>query len=75
LSNHRNGGKGDAQEDAGDIRRCSDCHFIGMWDKREQDMVLGAWLDTNNSQYSYSAWAPQFANKLQLSATQSNIIV
>jgi hypothetical protein len=26
-------------------------------------------------QYAYSAWAPQFAEKLQLSATQSNIIV
>jgi hypothetical protein len=25
--------------------------------------------------YAYSAWAPQFAEKLQLSATQSNLIV
>lgn len=30
---------------------------------------------TNTSQYAYSAWAPQFADKLQLSATQSNVIV
>ena len=25
--------------------------------------------------YAYSAWAPQFSDKLQLSATQSNVIV
>jgi MFS family permease len=25
-------------------------------------------------QYAYSAWAPQFADKLQLSTTQSNVI-
>ncbi|KAI4924155.1 hypothetical protein J4E85_008315 [Alternaria conjuncta] len=25
--------------------------------------------------YAYSAWAPQFADKLQLSATQSNVVV
>jgi len=30
---------------------------------------------TDTSQYAYSAWAPQFADKLQLSATQSNVIV
>ena len=26
-------------------------------------------------QYAYSAWAPEFANKLRLSATESNLIV
>jgi hypothetical protein len=31
--------------------------------------------DGNLQQYAYSAWAPQFADKLQLSATQSNVIV
>ena len=31
--------------------------------------------DADDIQYAYSAWAPQFADKLQLSATQSNIIV
>lgn len=30
---------------------------------------------TDELQYAYSAWAPQFAEKLQLSTTQSNIIV
>ena len=30
---------------------------------------------TDKTQYAYSAWAPQFADKLQLSATQSNVIV
>ncbi|USP75515.1 hypothetical protein yc1106_02789 [Curvularia clavata] len=30
--------------------------------------------DADDTQYAYSAWAPQFADKLQLSATQSNII-
>lgn len=29
----------------------------------------------NEHQYAYSAWAPQFADKLQLSATQSNVVV
>lgn len=29
----------------------------------------------NRRQYAYSAWAPQFADKLQLSATQSNVVV
>lgn len=36
------------------------------------------WLqyrNSNKSQYAYSAWAPQFADKLQLSATQSNVVV
>ena len=33
------------------------------------------WSCTNTLQYAYSAWAPQFADKLQLSATQSNVIV
>jgi hypothetical protein len=32
-------------------------------------------MHTDTSQYAYSAWAPQFADKLQLSATQSNVIV
>lgn len=29
----------------------------------------------NAAQYAYSAWAPQFADRLQLSSTQSNFIV
>jgi MFS family permease len=30
---------------------------------------------THPSQYAYSAWAPQYAERLKLSATQSNLIV
>jgi hypothetical protein len=36
---------------------------------------LACEADANKPQYAYSAWAPQFADKLQLSATQSNVVV
>lgn len=29
----------------------------------------------SGTNYAYSAWAPEFAERMQLSATQSNIIV
>jgi len=30
---------------------------------------------THHKQYAYSAWGPQFAERMKLSATQGNIIV
>ena len=46
------------------------------WHVEQTYVRAQLWLpSTDSSQYAYSAWAPQFADKLQLSTTQSNVIV
>ena len=57
------------------VYHCSYTYCTCVWHKRmygEQHQMPWADLPV---QYAYSAWAPQFAQRLRLSKTESNLIV
>ncbi len=58
------------------IRCCGDGDIAIMRNKRLLSLAVACLRQgSSDPQYAYSAWAPQFATKMKLSKTESNLIV
>jgi hypothetical protein len=65
----------DPRERTHRVYHCCYTHCACMWHERMCFGMIARALADLFVQYAYSAWAPQFAQRLRLSSTESNLIV